>query len=115
MNSMNHMKTAENLVRLLEGQFKILGFRFGLDPLLGLVPGAGDLLSFVLGLYLIWIGWQMNLSRLHLTRMGLNLLLDLVLGAIPFFGDIFDFFHKANLKNLEILKKHHATIPQTNM
>lgn len=106
---MNHLKTAESLVKLLEGQFKVLGFRFGLDPILGLVPGAGDLLGFALGLYLLWIGWQHGISGLHLGRMVLNLLLDLVLGSIPFFGDIFDFFHKANSKNLEILKEQSLT------
>jgi hypothetical protein len=74
-----------------------------------LVPGAGDLVGFGLGLYMIWIGWQMGLATHHLGHMTFNLLVDLVLGSIPVLGDIFDFFHKANSKNLEILRKHQIT------
>ena len=52
----NHLKTASYIADLLDNKFKVLGFRFGIDPLLGLIPGGGDLVSFLLSLYIVWIG-----------------------------------------------------------
>lgn len=108
---MDHLKNAENFTKLLEGQFKFFGFKFGLDPIIGLVPGAGDVVAAALGLYIIWIGWQMQLPGIQLVRMVVNLLLDLIIGTLPVVGDIADFFYKSNTKNLEILKQHKVTQP----
>ncbi len=79
-------------------------FRFGLDPLLGLGPGVGDVISWVVSLHLLWAGWKLRAGPSTLIRMAGHVLLDTVLGALPAVGDLFDFVYKANDKNLQILE-----------
>jgi hypothetical protein len=80
------------------------------DPLLGLVlPGAGDLIGSLLGLYLVAIAVRRRMSPLIVARMLLHLALDAVLGTIPLIGDIADFAYKANERNLALLVGRHAT------
>lgn len=100
----NHLKTATILAKLLDNKFNILGVRFGIDPLLGLIPGGGDLVSLLLSLYVVWIGVKMKLPSDKLARMTWNVVLDFGVGLIPILGDIVDLAYKANLRNLEILK-----------
>lgn len=88
-------------------------FRFGLDPLLGLGPGVGDAVSWVISLHLLWAGWRLRAGPTTLVRMAGNVLLDTVLGAVPAIGDLFDFVFKANDKNLKILEGLNATPDQT--
>ena len=81
-----------------------------LDPLLGLVlPGAGDLIGSLLGLYLVVIAVRRRMSPVIIARMLLHLALDAVLGAIPLIGDIADFAYKANERNLALLVGRHET------
>jgi hypothetical protein len=101
-----HLRVAEAITELLENRFSVLGYRFGLDPLLGFIPWLGDIVSLILSLYLIWIGIRMRLPEEKIQLMLRNLLFDFILGVIPFVGDIGDFFFKANSKNLHILKAH---------
>lgn len=80
------------------------------DPLLGLLlPGAGDLVGSVLGLYLVGIAVRRRMSPVIVARMLLNLALDAVFGAIPLIGDIADFAYKANQRNLALLVDRQAT------
>ncbi len=80
------------------------------DPLLGLVlPGAGDLIGSLLGLYLVVIAVRRRMSPVIVARMLLHLALDAVLGAIPLIGDIADFAYKANERNLALLVGRHDT------
>ena len=102
----NHLKTASYIADLLDNKFKVLGFRFGIDPLLGLIPGGGDLVSFLLSLYIVWIGVKVELPMKKIIKMIKNTMLDLVVGVIPVFGDVADFAFKSNLMNLEILQEH---------
>jgi len=84
--------------------------RYLLDPLLGLVlPGAGDLIGSLLGLYLVVIAVRRRMSPVIVARMLLHLALDAVLGAIPLIGDLADFAYKANERNLALLVGRHAT------
>ena len=106
----NHLRTATILTDMLENRFKILGFRFGLDPIIGLIPGFGDLVSFVLSAYIVWIGIQLRLPQDKITLMLGNILLDFMIGIIPVLGDVGDFVFKANSKNLEILRNHQRII-----
>ncbi len=101
-----HLKTATVLAHMLDNQFNILGFRFGLNGIIGLIPWLGDALVAFLSLYLVWIGLQMNLPRMKLIEMISNIAVNFFIGLIPILGDAVDFFHKANLKNLKILKDH---------
>jgi hypothetical protein len=80
------------------------------DPLLGLVlPGAGDLIGSLLGLYLVAIAVRRRMSPVIVARMLLHLALDAVLGAIPVLGDLADFAYKANERNLALLVGRHET------
>lgn len=105
-----HLRTATVLAHMLDSQFRIFGFRFGLNGILGLVPWVGDLVVAVLSFYLVWIGFRMNVPRAKLAEMVSNVAFNFFLGLLPIVGDFADFFHKANLKNLKILKNH-ATHP----
>ncbi len=102
----NHLKTASILTKLLDEEFKIFGFKFGLDPLIGLIPGIGDSIAFFLSLYLLWIAVNLNIPNNKKFQMLFNIVFDFLLGLIPFIGDISDFIFKANSRNLKILKDY---------
>src|SRR5688500_3276399 len=86
----------DQLAWLLDNAFRVPGtkWRFGLEAVLGLVPGAGDVISGLLGLFLLLRALQFKLPKIVVARMLINSLLDLTIGAIPFVGDAFDFFYK---------------------
>ena len=96
------IERARTLARVLD--------HYLVDPLLGLVlPGAGDLIGSLLGLYLVVIAVRRRMSPVIVARMLLHLALDAVLGAIPLIGDIADFAYKANERNLALLVGRHNT------
>lgn len=75
-----------------------------LDPIIGfLLPGVGDLLGALFGLYIVLVGVQRRVSRLVIARMLINLAVDTVAGAIPVVGDVYDVVSKANRRNLALL------------
>ena len=82
--------------------------RFGLDPILGLIPGGGDALGAVLAGWILVEAIRMGASRATVLRIAGNVALDAGVGAIPFIGDIFDFAWKANLRNVALLERHLA-------
>ncbi|MEQ8559043.1 MAG: DUF4112 domain-containing protein [Henriciella sp.] len=98
----------DKLAHLLDSQFRLPGtrLRFGLDSLIGLIPGIGDALTGGLGLYIVNRARQEGAPFFMIVRMLSNLLIDTILGAIPLVGDLFDFGFKANLKNTRMLQKH---------
>lgn len=101
--------------RLLDNAVAIPGtsYRVGLDPLLGLFPGGGDAVGFALSAYIVLEALRFGLPRETIIRMGTNLLLDSVVGAVPVLGDIFDVTWKANARNLSLLEAHVANpVPQ---
>jgi hypothetical protein len=100
-----HLHRARMVARLMDSQFSFLGHRFGLDGIIGLIPGVGDAATLSFSLYLLWIGWQYQLPAKELRRMVFNIVVDTVIGGVPVVGDVSDFFFKANLKNLTILEK----------
>ncbi|HEY1074568.1 MAG TPA: DUF4112 domain-containing protein [Patescibacteria group bacterium] len=100
-----HYQNARLISQFLDQEFKIGSFRFGLDPIMGLIPGIGDVIPFLLGTYIVWVGMQAKLPQEAISRMVANLVIDLVIGAIPIAGDIGDFFFRANKRNMEILEQ----------
>ena len=82
------------------------GRRVGLDPVIGLIPVIGDGISAVAGAYLIAEASRFMMPRVVLARMVVNLLVDTVLGFIPFLGDMFDLFSKANARNLALFRRY---------
>lgn len=91
---------------LLDSSIPIPGtrFRFGLDSLIGLVPGVGDLAGGALSLYIILESARMGVPRSVLARMGWNVAVDTLVGAVPVLGDLFDAGFKANMRNLALLE-----------
>jgi hypothetical protein len=101
----NHLQNIRVLSKLLDNQFSVFGFKFGLDPVLGIIPGLGDLIALIMGIYIVYSASHLGLPQTLVSKMWTNVLLDLVLGAIPGIGDVVDFFFKSNMKNLDILEK----------
>ena len=81
------------------------GRRFGMDAVIGLVPFAGDIVSAGIGLYVILRGARVGVPKIVLARMLTNTAIDLAVGLIPFVGDAFDFWFKANTRNLDLMRK----------
>lgn len=102
----HHVKHARTIAKLLDSQFGFLGIRFGLDNIVGLLPGLGDVVGLAFSGYLVWIGFQAKLPQKYLNQMIANVVLDFVIGTVPLIGDIGDLFFKANLRNLKILEEN---------
>jgi hypothetical protein len=100
----------EAVARIMDSMFEIPGtkVRVGLDAIIGIVPIIGDLISQVISSYIIWEARQLGVSRFTLARMMANSAIDTMVGIIPFAGDAFDIYFRANLKNLALLKAHLA-------
>jgi hypothetical protein len=81
-------------------------FKVGLDPLIGILPIVGDVVSGSMGAYIIWKAAKLGAPRRLVGRMAMNSTLDVVLGCIPLAGDIFDAAHKSNLQNVGMLRRH---------
>ena len=99
----------EALAWLLDNSIPVPGTggrRFGIDAIIGIVPGVGDVVSGVLGLLVVWRGSRMGLPRIVVARMLLNALLDIAIGAIPVIGDAFDLWFKAATRNLALMRRH---------
>jgi hypothetical protein len=96
------------LAKFLDSAFVIPGTnrRFGMDSVIGLVPGIGDAISAALASYIIWEARQLGLPRWKIARMIGNVAIDTTIGAIPLAGDVFDVFFKANQRNLRIIHDH---------
>ncbi|NJN85132.1 MAG: DUF4112 domain-containing protein [Leptolyngbyaceae cyanobacterium SL_7_1] len=96
------------LSRLMDTAIKIpvINVRIGLDPILGLVPGAGDLLATCFSLYILYLAFQFQLPQAVWGKMLLNIGLEAAVGTVPLVGDLFDAFYKSNVRNLEILEQY---------
>jgi len=93
---------------LLDSKFRIPGteVRFGIDALTGLVPGFGDLFGAMLSLYIVYGAAKLGIRTPTLLRMLFNIGGDFLIGIIPFIGDFFDIFRKANIENVRILREY---------
>ncbi len=99
---------AQRLANLLDTSVKLplINFRIGLDGLLGLIPGVGDVAMLLVSLRIVMLGRQMGLPKGQIKAMLRNCLLDFGLGFIPLAGDLLDFFFKANQANVRIMEKY---------
>ena len=98
----------ESLATLLDRAVKIPGtnIRFGLDALLGLVPGVGDLATGALSVYVITRAGRLGVPRAVMSRMLGNVLMDVVAGSVPVAGDVFDVAWRSNSRNVDLLRRH---------
>lgn len=101
----NHYRIIKEFTDLMENRFSILGFKFGIEPIIGLIPGLGDIISMILSIYIVVVAASMNLRDEVLALMIGNIILDFLVGIIPGVGDIADFAFKANTRNLKLLEK----------
>lgn len=94
--------------RLLDNWIQLPGgFRIGLDPIIGLMPGLGDFLGSIFSLWIVYDAARLGIRPWHLVRMILNVVIESVIGAIPLAGDIFDAVWKANAKNMLLVERHY--------
>ncbi len=100
------LQRLDDLADLLDSRFRVpvVGWRFGLDGVLGLVPGIGDLAALGPAAYLIWQARRMGVSNGTIGRMVTNAGVDFVVGSIPVLGNVFDVAFKANRRNIALLK-----------
>ncbi|MDH5563676.1 MAG: DUF4112 domain-containing protein, partial [Nitrospirota bacterium] len=88
--------------------------KIGLDPIIGLIPGIGDLISNAIGSSLLFLATKAGVPRIVLLRMSLNIVMNMTLGAIPVIGDLFSVWFKSNLQNAQLLHRHcRTTAPVT--
>jgi Domain of unknown function (DUF4112) len=99
---------ARFLADLLDQRFTIPGtsIRIGLDPILGLIPGIGDAIANIAGSAILVIAARFHLPKIVLLRMGLNVAINAIIGAIPIFGDVFSIWFRSNAKNAELLERY---------
>jgi Domain of unknown function (DUF4112) len=104
-------ESLDQLSRWMDGLFRIpgVGWRFGLDAIVGLIPGIGDTATTIVSLYILAAGVRYRVSKATLLRMGVNIGIDYLLGSVPVVGDIFDVFWKSNQMNVELLRRR-ATV-----
>ena len=100
----------ESLSRLMDSKFRIPGteIRFGLDAVVGLIPGVGDFSTFLVSGYIMMTLAKNDASGFVIARMALNVLIDTLFGAIPVLGDIFDVAFKANQRNVKLMRQHYV-------
>jgi hypothetical protein len=105
------LKWIENISHWMDDKFRIPGtsIRFGLDPIIGLIPGVGDGTSFMVSAFMILSMVRNGVSGQLAMKMIGNVVFDSLLGTIPFIGDLIDFGQKANTRNLKLLKEHQTT------
>jgi hypothetical protein len=103
-----NLDALRRVARLFDAQFRVPGtqFRFGIDPLIGLVPGVGDLATPLLTVAILWQATALRVPKVVLARMVINALVDAAAGVIPVVGDLFDFGWKATEWNMALLERH---------
>ncbi len=103
----NKDESLDQLAWLLDDLFRVpvLGWRFGLDSLVGLVPGLGDTTTTIVSFYILAAAVRAKVPKITLLRMGLNTAIDYVVGSVPLVGDVADAWWKSNRKNLALLRE----------
>jgi hypothetical protein len=106
-------KDLEVLANWMDSVFEIpgTGIRFGMDALIGLVPGFGDTVTSIISLYILQAASRHGVPRATLARMAANIAADYAVGAVPVVGDVFDVYWKSNRKNVELLQRHITATP----
>ena len=103
-------RSLDQLSNWMDGLFRVpgTGWRFGLDALVGLVPGVGDLATTAVSFYILAAGVRYRVPKVTLARMAANVAVDYLAGSVPFVGDLFDAAWKSNQKNVGLLRERAA-------
>lgn len=103
----SRLQRVRSLAWLLDNSIPLPGgFRIGLDPIIGLIPGVGDAIGALMSVFILNEARMLGAPRSVLMRMSGNVLIDTLIGAIPFVGDLFDAGFKANARNLALLERY---------
>ncbi|MEX0607118.1 MAG: DUF4112 domain-containing protein [Halofilum sp. (in: g-proteobacteria)] len=104
------LERARRMAHLLDSAFRVPGtsWRIGLDPILGLVPGLGDVATVVPALWILEVARRVGVPRRTRLRMLANLGIDMTVGAVPLLGDLADARYRANLRNIALIDRHLA-------
>ena len=96
----------EVLTQIMDNQFRIpvLGWRFGLNAIIDLIPQFGDIATTVVALYILVSAVRYRVPKITLLRMGLTIAIYFIVGLVPFFGYLFDVWWKPNVRNLRLLR-----------
>lgn len=102
--------------RFLDNSMRVPGtnYRFGADPIIGAAPIAGDTVSSIFSLYILYKAYLLGISRGTVARMTINIVIDTVVGIIPLIGDLTDFAWKANQRNVDLLEKRGNELGSSN-
>ena len=102
-----HLGRVRALAHLMDKSFRVPGtsIRFGLDPLVGLLPVGGDVVAGLASGYVIYVAWKNGAPAAVLRRMVANVAIDTLVGSVPVLGDLFDASWKANARNVGILEE----------
>ena len=102
------LQRLRSLAHLLDNAISIPGtsYRVGIDPLIGLLPGGGDLVMAAFSVYIVWESARLGLPRSTVMKMVSNLMFDTLAGSVPVAGDLLDVTWKANSKNVRLLEAH---------
>ncbi len=105
-------RSADLLARILDTAVVIPGtqIRIGLDPLIGLLPGIGDAIASLLGTAMLAMASQLQVPKIVMARMSLNIVLNGVIGTIPVVGDFFSIWFRSNARNAELLRRHSRSV-----
>lgn len=108
------LKRLDRIAHVMDDQFRIplLNIRVGLDPIIGLIPGAGDWVSWGVSVLVFWQAHKLGVPLKTLLRMGWNIGVDLTTGYVPGVGDAFDVMFKANKRNVELIHEHFGGAPE---
>jgi hypothetical protein len=106
---MKNIKQLEHWAWLLDNSIRIPGtsIKMGLDSLIGLIPGIGDITGGALSSYILLQAVSTGVAPIVIARMAVNIVLDTLIGMIPLVGDIFDIAFKANLRNIELMSNYY--------
>lgn len=108
INRARRIEQLRQWARLMDSAYRVPGtqIRFGWDPIVGLVPGAGDVATASFAVTTLYSAYRLGVPRVVLARMLLNILIDLAAGLVPVAGDLADIAWKSNTRNLALLERH---------
>ena len=110
MDRQNYFAFARLLAQVLDRSIRLPGtdLRIGLDPLIGLIPGFGDAVASLAGSMILFLAAQLQVPKIVLVRMSVNIALNGAIGSIPLFGDLFSLWFRSNVRNVTLLERHVA-------
>ncbi len=95
----------KDLARLMDAEFSVLGIKFGLDPIIDMLPVAGNTATMIVSLYIFYVAYKLELPRASLIRMVRNIFVDYIIGLVPVLGALGTVFFRSNKMNYRIIKK----------